>query len=246
MSVIPTLNEIISEIRQVSQPQELWHLCVQAFHDRGIDKVSYHRYLAPQTPEDETSTLRITTDGFRDDWVCHYINAKLFRVDPIPGLARLAATPFFWSDVSKLIALNSEEEDYLTQMHEAGLGDGLAFQVYGPAMNNAYVGLGFRDKTDHPSPIQVAELQCLAQTAHLRACEFRLHDIEVRFELSRREREILEWIARGKSNSVIAGILDVSPHTVDTHVRRMFDKLGVTDRTSAAIRGVGSGLILPP
>lgn len=246
MSVAATLNEIISEIRQVSEPQELWHLCVRSFRDRGIDKVSYHRYLAPQSPDDESSTLRIAAFGFEDDWVCHYINAKLFRVDPIPGLARLAATPFLWSDVSKLIAVSAEEADYLEQMREAGLGDGLAFQVYGPAMNNAYVGLGFKDKADRPSPIQIAELQCLAQTAHLRACEFRLLDTEFRFDLTRREREILEWIARGKSNSVIADILNVSPHTIDTHVRRTFDKLGVTDRTSAAIRGVGSGLILPP
>ena len=52
------------------------------------------------------------------------------------------------------------------------------------------------------------------------------------------------WIARGKSYGVIADILDVSRHTVDTLVRRIFEKLGVTDRTTAAIRAVGAGIVI--
>ncbi|MEX0367477.1 MAG: LuxR C-terminal-related transcriptional regulator [Ruegeria sp.] len=43
----------------------------------------------------------------------------------------------------------------------------------------------------------------------------------------------------------MADILLLSPHTVDTLVRRIFSKLDVADRTTAAIRGVGAGLILP-
>lgn len=61
--------------------------------------------------------------------------------------------------------------------------------------------------------------------------------------LSRREQEILGWIAMGKSNPVIAEILDISPHTVDTHLRRAFQKLGTHDRTTAAIRAINLGLV---
>ena len=61
--------------------------------------------------------------------------------------------------------------------------------------------------------------------------------------LSGREMEILDWVARGKSNSVIAEILNLSAGTVDTYLRRIYDKLDVSDRTSAAVRGVGMGLI---
>ena len=63
--------------------------------------------------------------------------------------------------------------------------------------------------------------------------------------LTPREAEVLTWIARGKSNSVIADILGVSPHTVDTLVRRIYGKLEVADRTTAAIHGIGAGLIQP-
>ncbi len=62
-------------------------------------------------------------------------------------------------------------------------------------------------------------------------------------ELSPREREVLGWIALGKSNAVIGEILGISRHTVDTHNRRIFRKLDTADRTTAAIRAVEYGLV---
>jgi len=64
-------------------------------------------------------------------------------------------------------------------------------------------------------------------------------------DLSGRESEIMGWIARGKRNVEIAQILDISPHTVDTHLRRAYRKLDVYDRTSAAVRAIDLGLIRP-
>jgi LuxR family transcriptional regulator/LuxR family quorum-sensing system transcriptional regulator CciR len=54
---------------------------------------------------------------------------------------------------------------------------------------------------------------------------------------------VLSWVARGKSNTSIAEILGISVHTVDAHLRRIYLKLGVYDRISAAVRGIGTGLI---
>ena len=45
------------------------------------------------------------------------------------------------------------------------------------------------------------------------------------------------------SNAAIGEILGISAHTVDTHLRRIYLKLGVFDRISAAVRGIGVGLI---
>ena len=51
------------------------------------------------------------------------------------------------------------------------------------------------------------------------------------------------WVAKGKSNSVIADIIGISPNTVDTYLRRIFEKLEVSDRVTAALRGLAIGLI---
>ena len=53
-------------------------------------------------------------------------------------------------------------------------------------------------------------------------------------QLSAREREVLERIAAGDSNKVIARVLDISPHTVKRHVGNILDKLGLASRGQAA------------
>jgi len=55
-------------------------------------------------------------------------------------------------------------------------------------------------------------------------------------DLSAREREILDWLRRGKTNIDIAAALDISPFTVKNHVQRIFRKLAVCNRTQAAAK----------
>ena len=56
--------------------------------------------------------------------------------------------------------------------------------------------------------------------------------------LTGREREVLEQIAQGRSNREIARLLQVSEKTVKTHVSSVLAKLGVADRTQAALLAV--------
>lgn len=58
------------------------------------------------------------------------------------------------------------------------------------------------------------------------------------FHLTRREAEVLLWIAHGKSNKDIAEILEMSPRTVNKHLEQIFAKLGVENRTAAATTSV--------
>jgi DNA-binding NarL/FixJ family response regulator len=61
--------------------------------------------------------------------------------------------------------------------------------------------------------------------------------------LTPRERDVLAEIARGRSNREIARALRVSEKTVKTHVSAIFTKLGVADRTQAALHAVRAGLV---
>lgn len=63
--------------------------------------------------------------------------------------------------------------------------------------------------------------------------------------LTERERGILKLLARGKSNKEIASELVLTEMTVKGYVSDLFAKLGVNDRTQAALMAVRFGLVLP-
>ncbi len=68
--------------------------------------------------------------------------------------------------------------------------------------------------------------------------------LQARVKLTRRETEVLLWLARGKSNRDIAQILEVSYRTIDKHLEQIYPKLGVETRTAAvalAIRALEGG-----
>jgi len=61
--------------------------------------------------------------------------------------------------------------------------------------------------------------------------------------LSPREKEIARLIAKGLPNKVISDILDISPWTVATHLRRVFAKLGVSSRAEMVALVIQAGML---
>ncbi|MCW2504206.1 MAG: two-component system response regulator [Actinomycetia bacterium] len=82
----------------------------------------------------------------------------------------------------------------------------------------------------HPQ-VAATVLQSVAETA--------------RDPLTPREHEVLRLVARGLSNRLIARELALSEKTVKAHVSAVLAKLGVADRTQAALYAVRSGLVSP-
>jgi DNA-binding NarL/FixJ family response regulator len=61
--------------------------------------------------------------------------------------------------------------------------------------------------------------------------------------LSRRESEILQMVAYGATTKEVAHKLGISPHTVKTHLERIFEKLGANDRAQAVAIALRKGLV---
>lgn len=135
-------------------------------------------------------------------------------------------------------------EQIFTEANKMGVYDQYMVPVFGPHDINGVISFGFGAKIPPNSRAMFHKLEAAA-AAH--------HNSLVRYfgkktdgvELSNRENEVLTWIARGKSKGEISTILSISVGSVDTYTRRIFEKMGVHDRVTAAVAGVTMGLVKP-
>lgn len=151
--------------------------------------------------------------------------------------------PVYLDEIERRTDLSPRERAHFAAYRAAGVKNGLAFSVYGPHARNGLFAIELSPQERRLPPDRLSALRWGGQAMHLRYCELLLATLGDLPNLSDREAEILAWVARGKSNASIGEILGISAHTVDAHLRRIYLKLGVVDRLSAALRGLGFGLI---
>jgi LuxR family transcriptional regulator/LuxR family quorum-sensing system transcriptional regulator CciR len=208
----------------------------------GIRMLSYYHF-PPVGAVDFGPDINIYEFGFPADWVETYRREDFVHLDPMPRIAAQRTLPFWWSQIETLIELDADEHRYMALARKAGFGDGLGVPVFGPNGRNGYNAVGFGKDALRPDEVRIAEIHAACQMAHLRYCDLIIESLPEAVSLSERERQILGFVVRGRSNQQIAATLNISANTVDTYVRRCFDKLDVHDRVTAGLRGLALGLV---
>ena len=154
--------------------------------------------------------------------------------------------------LSRILKVFSEVEPDLTKglmskANRVGLYDQYMVPVFGPFGVNGVIAFGFGETLNETHVAEDREclfcdLEAAAVTHHNRMVRhFKKGTPDVM--LSKRENNVLTWIARGKTTKEISQILEISVASVDTYTRRIFEKMGVNTRVEAAIAGVTSGLV---
>ncbi len=127
----------------------------------------------------------------------------------------------------KVVVLTSFLDDDLVRRAVRGGASGFLLKHAAPDT----IADGVRAAVRGDLPLDPEAVRSLATTRH--------DPLE---DLTPREREVLELIARGRTNRAIAEELVIAPKTVKTHVSAVLAKLGVSDRTQAAIYAKEHGL----
>jgi NarL family two-component system response regulator LiaR len=134
---------------------------------------------------------------------------------------------------TRVIALTSfTDEATLLPALQAGAAGYLLKNVQPAELHRAIVAAHAGEALLDPA-VAARLLEAIAQPAGMAAPE----------RLTPREREVLGLLGRGLSNKRIARELGVAEKTVKTHVGHVLAKLGVTDRTQAALLAVREGLV---
>jgi DNA-binding CsgD family transcriptional regulator len=179
-------------------------------------------------------------------WKRHYIEHKLHHVDPTIHRAALSIRPVDWSSFArdaKFHAVFRSADDF-------GIStQGITVPIRGP--------YGDRGLLSVTASISAADWKRLSPeiVGELQTAAVHLHDAVMRAgllvpplarpSLSSREREVLQWVAAGKSQQDIGDILGISSRTVEVHLRSAREKLGALTTAQAVGRAIGLRLVYP-
>lgn len=179
--------------------------------------------------------------SYRDEWMQHYQAENYFTLDPVLDPHNFHRGFLPWND-----ELFSATPDFWDAARDHGLHNGVTQTAMAPGR-----ALGFLSVSNlklQESWLSVDELGLrlyylaeLSMMALLHMNSPAMSGLEMKF--SKREREILQWTAEGKTSSEIAMILSISENTVNFHQKNMQKKFNAPNKTQVACYAVAVGLI---
>jgi DNA-binding NarL/FixJ family response regulator len=158
------------------------------------------------------------------------------RMPDLDGIAATSELLDAFPEVRVVIVTTFEQDDYIFGALRAGASGFLLKRTRPEELVAAVHTVAAGDSLLSPSVTSRVIERMAQQPAPDVATDARLE------ELTPREREVLELVARGLSNGEIAAALVVEESTVKSHVRRVLAKLGARDRVQAVIFAYESGL----
>lgn len=191
------------------------------------------------TPAPQTKLLmNISPDGWLEEYVSH--DCKKFD----PTIARAASTlkPQKWKTSARIATRSARSSVVFDVARQFGLNEGITFVFPGAEGDTVLASVSGRELT--ADPYDVAQISLLSQCAAHRALELTrgFDALSGHLSLTRREKEVLKWVAEGKTDWEIARILDISIHTVDKYMRQLREKTRIVSRAQLAAAAVRNGI----
>lgn len=188
----------------------------------------------------EGGPMQSRTANFPDGWLEHFVENDFVSTCPIVRHSRQSLTPFTLRDVQWDRKTDRAASRVVGEAAEFGLTDGFWVPVRMLDGSNGCVAFITEDTL---SETDRHWLQVMAFAAHMHLINFDAASVARQATLTTREREILCWIAAGKTSDDIGAILSISHRTVEFHLQKVSQKLNVFSRTQAVVEAYRLGEI---
>jgi LuxR family quorum sensing-dependent transcriptional regulator len=206
-----------------------------------IKACGFHAYIMAGLPRPGSALADLTVaNGWPREWFEVYTRENFVAIDPIPRYGASTVQPFEWSEARYDKESDPAAHLVMTLATEFRLMDGYCIPMHYDD-GGAVISLA----TEHLNldPVAKSALQLIGVYAHNRIRSLARPERQMRGVLTAREREVLRWVAGGKTSWEVSVILKISERTVKFHLMEASRKLNAVNRTSAVAKALARGLI---
>lgn len=227
-----TFAALDAAFARVSSPPQAFAVTCELAYQLGFEHVIH----APvRNHPDATKNWAATS--YPPAWQEIYVAKAYLSRNPVRRRAAISAQPFLWSSLEN--ELPEKERELFHDCRASGMQDGYVVPIHGAWGQAVAIGFACQSREAIVNPEKTA-LQVLAYKLHHL---FDHPSAEAPVKITRREKQLLICLAQGRFNSEIADAMNISDNSVEWHLKNIYRKLAVNNRTGAVITAIQLGLL---
>jgi DNA-binding CsgD family transcriptional regulator len=235
-------EDYVERANAAGSVEALFKVFVDTVKLHGLDRAIFS--LSTEHNDIEVPAQLGLIHNYPRDWMDYYFENGFDRIDPVLIHASQKVGMFEWKEIPRFLDLRKKQRLCLNLGEEAGLNNGLGILMRGPRNQTAGIALATAEKKDaFDGDLDLVSAYCQHFYVAFKRLKERPAPAGPNIFLTDRERDILSMVLYGRSDAMIADKLHMSVHTVDSHMRKIFMKLEVNNRTMAVVKALTLGLI---
>jgi len=239
----------VEHLNCVERLEALRKILTATLGDLGFKHFAYH--IARSSSIADGGRLPYIISNYPDSWVRHYFREHYLEDDPVVSHFLGYRRPFIWSEIAEPNNLNWRQRRLFDEARDAGVVNGMTLPIYsrGEVAAISVIPDEAGDKgimlIRHNQPLLHLIVLRYHAAAYSALLEKSLTGDSTRRRtlLSAREKQVLEWTAKGKSTWEIAVVLGISHKSVEFHIEGAKRKLQVFNRTHAVAKAIMLNLL---
>ena len=243
---LSVVEDFVPKAAKVEAVGDLKALVADACDELGFDYFALVHHIRFGIPTDDH--VRLT--NYPAEWIAVIRDRHNMRSwDPALRAAERASAGFRWNRLESLISLTDQDRSLLKEAASYGIGDGFTVPNHVPGETFGSCHFVVRPGVEFPEH-NIPAAQSIGSFAFEAARHLMVTSIQPSetymdpVPLTDRQWECLIFAARGKSDSVIAQLLDIRPRTVNEHIEAAKRRYCVATRSQLMVRALFRSEIL--
>jgi LuxR family transcriptional regulator, quorum-sensing system regulator BjaR1 len=234
--------DFVQKLQRLTGYDEICRHIMQELESFGFTCLT--SFSMPGPGESSSAKDGILLNNRPQEYINRYVEQNYFIRDPVIAELRRNLNPYSWSDIREKRDLKKSEKIIMDEARDFGARDGFTIPIVTLSGSvSLFCPCGLEPDLSERARAALEIIGIYSHHALKRALVQKQREDAARPSLTPREREIMQWVAVGKTDEEIADILSISTTTVTSHVENAKQKLDAFRRTYAVVQAIRFGEI---